>query len=71
MPASFVTSRRFRSALRIPVVLAAGPLWIGSASAAVAELAPPSIARYIAVDNVCAWPNLTLLGDAQTLSTAM
>lgn len=22
---------------------------------------PPSINRYIAIDNVCAWPNLTLL----------
>ena len=33
------------------------------ALAATAEITPAIIARYVVVDNVCAWPNLTLLRD--------
>ncbi len=54
----------FRHSLsqRVPLLLLA-IIAPGSASASAAEAVPPSITRYIAVDNVCAWPNLTLLGD--------
>jgi hypothetical protein len=34
-----------------------------AAPAGGAEVAPPAVRRYVAVDNVCAWPNLTRLGD--------
>jgi hypothetical protein len=37
------------------------------AFAAAAE--PPEIARYVAIDNVCAWPNLTLLRDGSIIAT--
>jgi hypothetical protein len=34
-----------------------------------AELTPSSIQRFIAIDNVCAWPNLTLLPDGSINAT--
>lgn len=49
---------RFLSALLAPAVATAA----GAAGPA-AEPPPPAIARYVVVDNVCAWPNLTLLRD--------
>jgi len=62
MPASF-TFPRSRASLRF-LLLVAGTLAVGgSAFAAATEPAPPSIARYVVVDNVCAWPNLTVLSD--------
>lgn len=33
------------------------------ASLVAGESTPPRISRYVAIDNVCAWPNLTLLRD--------
>lgn len=33
------------------------------------ELAPPEIKRFVAIDNVCAWPNLTLLPDGSINTT--
>ena len=39
------------------------PLWFAPALLAAAEILPPAINRYVVVDNVCAWPNLTLLRD--------
>ena len=33
------------------------------------EAAPPSIQRLVAIDNVCAWPNLTLLPDGSINAT--
>ena len=47
------------SAVLILGVTASAP----PALAATAEITPAIIARYVAVDNVCAWPNLTLLRD--------
>ena len=45
-------------------MLVAATLACGSrAPAATTEPAPPAIARYVVVDNVCAWPNLTVLSD--------
>lgn len=44
-------------------VLVAASLACGSAPAATTEPVPPKIARYVVVDNVCAWPNLTVLSD--------
>lgn len=40
-------------------------LWLIAASLPAADdaAAPPSIARFIAIDNVCAWPNLVPLPD--------
>ena len=35
----------------------------GVAAPVAAEPPPPAIVRYVVVDNVCAWPNLTLLRD--------
>ena len=33
------------------------------------ESAPPQIVHYVAIDNVCAWPNLTLLPDGSINTT--
>lgn len=38
-------------------------MWLTPVRLAAAENLPPAIARYVGVDNVCAWPNLTLLRD--------
>ncbi len=38
-------------------------LFATTVMAAEAAIAPPQIARYVAIDNVCAWPNLTVLPD--------
>ena len=35
----------------------------GIASAAEPAAEPPQIARYVAIDNVCAWPQLTVLRE--------
>lgn len=50
--------------------MAKGPLVLGivcclllPGRAGAGESAPPRISRYIVIDNVCAWPNLTLLRD--------
>jgi hypothetical protein len=47
------------------------PLLFASVSPALsaAEISPPVISRYIAVDNVCAWPNLTQLRDGTIIAT--
>jgi BNR repeat-like domain len=34
-----------------------------------AEIEPPSIKRIVAVENVCAWPNLTMLRDGTIIAT--
>lgn len=39
------------------------------AADAVEPSAPAVILRYIAIDNVCAWPNLTLLRDGTIIAT--
>ena len=41
----------------------ASALVTGTAFAAEPATEPPQIARYVAVDNVCAWPQLTMLRD--------
>ena len=41
----------------------------GIASAAEPAAEPPQIARYVAIDNVCAWPNLTLMPDGSINTT--
>jgi BNR repeat-like domain len=38
-------------------------------SAQAAELTPSSIQRFVGIDNVCAWPNLTLLPDGSINTT--
>ncbi|MEW6304063.1 MAG: sialidase family protein [Verrucomicrobiota bacterium] len=52
-------------------IFAAGLLACGHALAATDPAAPPTniIARLIAIDNVCAWPNLTMLRDGTIIAT--
>jgi hypothetical protein len=42
---------------------------LAMAGAASAEEAAPLIGRYVAIDNVCAWPNLKLLRDGTMVAT--
>lgn len=44
-------------------------LLCAAALCAHAENAPPAIHRFVAIDNVCAWPNLTLLPDGSINAT--
>ena len=49
--------------LRFSFALAAAAACLPSALPGAAKAPPRPIMRYMAVDNVCAWPNLTLLDD--------
>jgi hypothetical protein len=52
-----------RTLLLVVAILTACSTFAAEPVAAETETSPPSIARYVAVDNVCAWPNLTKLAD--------
>ncbi|MBL9084815.1 MAG: exo-alpha-sialidase [Planctomycetales bacterium] len=52
-----------RTLLSVAVMSTAGSTFAAEPVAAETETLPVSIARYVAVDNVCAWPNLTKLAD--------
>jgi len=46
-----------------------GSILIATAHAAVPTRSPRVLERYVAVDNVCAWPNLTVLRDGTIIAT--
>ncbi|MGC3969749.1 MAG: sialidase family protein [Pirellulales bacterium] len=52
-----------RSGFVVVLLLSARALCGAEPKPVETETTPPSIARYVAVDNVCTWPNLTKLQD--------
>lgn len=56
-----------RPLILLTLLIGAGAL--RAQTPAATEAAPPSIQRFIAIDNVCAWPNLTLLPDGSINTT--
>jgi BNR repeat-like domain len=56
-------------ALLAPTLVAFGYLpLLGVATALAAETSPTSISRYVAIDNVCAWPMLVTLRDGTIIT---
>ncbi len=54
----------------IPSLFVYAVLWLGAATLhAQTESAPAVIQHFVAIDNVCAWPNLTLMPDGSINST--
>src|SRR6185436_13057501 len=60
-PLRTVTIQRAASLLGMWIVACTS--LAGTAITGDPQASPPQIARYVAIDNVCAWPNLTVLRD--------
>jgi hypothetical protein len=52
-----------------PISILALACGLGLSPSSAAEAAPPPMQRFVAIDNVCGWPNLTLMPDGSITIT--